>query len=91
MASLATLYSMTGRRAEAEWPVKRALGIAETSLGPHHAITGQILEHYAFVLRQMKREREAKQFDKRARTIQERHSRDNLMHHTEDVSDALAR
>ncbi len=66
---LGLVYARTERVLEAEWHIKRALQIAETSLGPESLITAGVLGDYATVLRKLKRKREAETLEKRAAEI----------------------
>ena len=71
---LAALYSGQGKYAEAEPLYKHALAIQEKTLGPTHPDLATSLEHYADLLRKMKRETLAAEMEARAETIRTKRS-----------------
>ena len=59
LSSLATLYLNQGKYEQAEPLFQSALRISEQVQGPEHPDTGITVRSYAYLLRLMKREREA--------------------------------
>jgi tetratricopeptide (TPR) repeat protein len=53
----------------AETYYRRAVALAEESVGDTHPLTGRILANFAVVLRQLQKKSEARSMDKRARSI----------------------
>lgn len=74
----------------AEQYCRRALAIAERTLGPDHRLTGAVLTEYAEALRRMGRKAEAKRREKRAKAIFAFVARDDPRRFTVDAAD-LAR
>jgi hypothetical protein len=50
-------------------PLRRAVEIAEVSLGPQHPTSGEALATYSIALRKSGRKKEARQMDVRAKAI----------------------
>ncbi len=67
--NLAANYRVRGKYQEAEALLKQALKILEDSLGEDHVLVGNILEHYAFLLKKMDRSDEAEKLESRSRKI----------------------
>jgi len=67
LSSLATLYLEQGKYEQAEPLYQRALRIKEQVLGPEHPSTDITVQSYAYLLRLMKREREAALLEARFR------------------------
>ena len=67
MLELARLYFNQGKYEQAEPLYQRALYIKEKALDPEHPSTAITLRSYAYLLRQMKREREAALLEARFR------------------------
>ena len=71
LSSLARLYALEGRPAQAEGVLRRALALKEASLGPRHPDLATILDDLAAALRAQGREDEAAAHRARALTILE--------------------
>ncbi len=71
----------------AEQYCRRALAIAERSLGPDHRLMGEVLIEYAGALRRLDRKAEAKRCEKRAKAILAFVARDDPGRFTVDVAD----
>jgi len=69
MKNIADFYSEQGRYAEAEPLFQQALEIGEQVLGPEDPDVANILESYASLLRNTKREEEAAEFEYRIKAI----------------------
>ena len=76
---------LSGRPAEGEGALRRALTLAERILGPVHRGVAEVLTNYAASLRRIKRTGEAKKLEKRARAILQRHAGDTVLRNTVDV------
>ena len=64
-----------------------ALAITESIYRPEHRRVGGILSNYDVLLRKLDRNKDAKRHEKRAREILTRHSRENFLHLTVDLSE----
>jgi tetratricopeptide (TPR) repeat protein len=70
---------------ESERLFRDALAVIESTLGPGHAFTGQILVLYASHLGSLGRKGEAKELRQRGKSIVARQSRENRLGHTIDI------
>jgi tetratricopeptide (TPR) repeat protein len=61
LTNLAAFYCSTGRYTPAEPMFRRALAIAENSLGPENRLVGKILAEYAVLLRKTKQKRRSQE------------------------------
>jgi tetratricopeptide (TPR) repeat protein len=82
--NLALCYHKQGKYVQAELTYKQALAIWEQTLGPEPPKWIVTLKNYAFLLRETKRETEALELEKRARTIGARNIRENQMYSKKD-------
>jgi hypothetical protein len=89
LTNLAAFHCSTGGHAAAEPLFRRALAIAESSLGPENRLTGTILAEYAVLLRKTKRKNEAKVLEARAQAIRQGHAPGDLGRHTVHIHDLL--
>ena len=71
--SLADFYREQGRYDKAEPLYIRAMATGEQALGPDHAGVAAVLDHYATLLWQTKRESEARIMQTRAEAIRVRY------------------
>jgi tetratricopeptide (TPR) repeat protein len=69
LACLADAYKADGKFAEAEPLYKKAAEMAEGGLGPNNLVLADVLEKYADLLKQMKRDDEAAKLEAQAREI----------------------
>ncbi|MZH03204.1 MAG: tetratricopeptide repeat protein [Nitrospinae bacterium] len=67
--NLAANYRVQGKYPEAEALLKQALKILEDSFGKDHVLVGNILEHYAYLLKKMDRSAEAEKLENRYKKI----------------------
>jgi hypothetical protein len=83
---LAMAYFHLHRYSDAEPLLCRVLAISEQLLGKQHERYGRALGQYAALLRHMKRNREAKDVEKRAKEILARSQRSAWLRCTVDVT-----
>jgi tetratricopeptide (TPR) repeat protein len=91
LANLGTTHLMTSGSWDAEPFYTRALALAESNPGTTDPLVGRILSCYAVVLRQTKRDARAKEVERRAKTILQARSRNEISHMLVDVRDILSR
>lgn len=87
LAQLARAVAAEGRLPEAAVKLRRAMRIARTCLGQDHPQVAKIMAEYSNVLRQMERKREADEYAERAESIVQQSRRQNLLHHSIDLSE----
>jgi tetratricopeptide (TPR) repeat protein len=85
--NLALAYDGAGRRAEAEPLMRRALTIAEKSVGPDSLRTADIVKSYARLLSELHRKAEAKQMTARADRLFREQAQQQPSRYEVDVTD----
>ena len=70
--TLAVLYYLQGKYAEAEPLYKRELVLYQKTLGPEHPDMPKVLENMAELYKKTGREDEARKFEERAKAIRSR-------------------
>lgn len=85
LANAAALSVAIGRRDEAESLYQQAILFCENTFGPGHYLLGDVLEAYSQFLHLTKRGSEARKVEKRAKVLQERFRRENVMGFTIDA------
>ena len=88
---MAEILLRIGRKEEAERLYRSALESATASLGPEHPDVAAIMNGTARMLRERGRKSEAKELEKSAKLIFEKHSRRNLLGHVVDVRELAKR
>jgi tetratricopeptide (TPR) repeat protein len=83
--SLGRVYVSLGQHVQAEKVLRRSLEISEEALGPNHLYTAGTLMTLAETLRKLRRGREARAYDRMARTMRDQHARENLTNFVLDV------
>jgi tetratricopeptide (TPR) repeat protein len=76
---------LTGSPEKAEPLFRRAVSVGENAFGPESTMLVNVFANYRECLRQLKRPSEARNIEKRARTIMAKYHRENGMRQTVDV------
>jgi len=88
ITGLAGLGALKARSApqESDQLLQKALELSEAKFGKQHYFTGTILLLYAETLESEGRKREAKTVKKRGEAVMRAHGRENMLHHSIDMS-----
>lgn len=87
LIDLAESFWTSNQQDEAECAVKQALAVVESRFGQNHPKTAQTLMLYASILRKMDRKPEAREIEKRVKSIGAGDAQLRLSRQTIDVSD----
>jgi len=90
LLNLAMLAVRQDRVQEADALFRRGLTVTRTALGDEHPLMGSTLAGYAGLLRTLKKDKEAKEMERQAQAIFDKHATENLAHHSIDQRQVVA-